>query len=217
MLRPEKLFCPVPRQVLHHITELASTVVALAGISLGVLVGEYRAHRLEDSFADKILRSDQLQSFVLPPHLVINGSRDRRIHFRQRPVHHVCRSAFHGCLSPSFSLAQNSFLLPGSRSLLFGREDPGHPSAAAENSLISSQQISGLPRVRSRRSSRHGADDGLPRRACSTTHPESEMPRAHPSVERQASAHSHRCGRGSVRLRVRKSHWPPALPAPYSR
>ena len=46
---------PVDREVLRDVDELAAAVVALAGIALGVLVGEDRAHRFEHRFADKVL------------------------------------------------------------------------------------------------------------------------------------------------------------------
>ena len=90
MLGAEELLGAVARQVLHHVGELASAVITLAGIALGVFVGEDRARRLEHGFADKVLRGDQLQPLVLAALFVFDGLRDFRINFRQRPLHRIC-------------------------------------------------------------------------------------------------------------------------------
>ena len=47
VLGAEELLGAVAREVLHHVGELAAAVVALAGIALGVLVGEDRPGRFE--------------------------------------------------------------------------------------------------------------------------------------------------------------------------
>ena len=52
---------------------LAAAVVTLAGISLGILVREYRAGGLEHRFADKIFRGDQFQALVLAAGFVVDG------------------------------------------------------------------------------------------------------------------------------------------------
>ena len=48
------------------IDELAAAVIALAGIALGILVGEHRALRGHDGGAGVILRGDHLQAVLLP-------------------------------------------------------------------------------------------------------------------------------------------------------
>ena len=79
MLRAEEPLGAVARQVLHHIGELASAVVALAGIALGVLVGEDRARRLQHRAADKVLRGDHLQPLVLAQNLLLNLAGNLRV------------------------------------------------------------------------------------------------------------------------------------------
>ena len=89
MLGAEELFGAIARQILHHVGELASAVVTLTGISLGILVGEDRAHRLQHGLAHEILRGDQLQPFMLPPLFVFDGFGNLRIDFRQRALHRI--------------------------------------------------------------------------------------------------------------------------------
>ncbi len=66
-------------QRLGDVHELAAAVVALAGVALGVLVGQHRARRLENRAAHEVLRRDQLEPFVLPLLLVANGLRNFRV------------------------------------------------------------------------------------------------------------------------------------------
>ena len=82
MLGAEQLLRAIARQVLDDVGELASAVVALAGISLGILVGEDRARSFEHGLADKILRGDQLQAFVLAAGFVVDGGGDLQDHFQ---------------------------------------------------------------------------------------------------------------------------------------
>ena len=89
MLSAKELLGAVARQVLDHVGEFASAVIALAGIAFGVLVGEDRACRLKHGFAHEVLRGDQLQAFVLAPLFVFDGLRNFRINFRQRPLHRI--------------------------------------------------------------------------------------------------------------------------------
>jgi hypothetical protein len=51
----EQLAGAGPGRLLHDIGELATAVVALAGVALGVLVGEHRAHRLEHGRRNEVL------------------------------------------------------------------------------------------------------------------------------------------------------------------
>ena len=53
-----------------HVDELAAAVVALAGIALGVLVGEDGPDRLQDRLGDEVLRGDHLELRALPLRLV---------------------------------------------------------------------------------------------------------------------------------------------------
>ncbi len=90
VLRAEQLFGAVTRQVFDNVRELASAVVALAGISLGIFIREYRARGFEHRFADKILRGNQLQTLVLAAGFVVDGSGNLRIGFVERAVHLGC-------------------------------------------------------------------------------------------------------------------------------
>ena len=45
---------------------------SVSRITLGVLVRQHRAGRLQDCLADEILRGDQLQAEFLAPHFVLN-------------------------------------------------------------------------------------------------------------------------------------------------
>ena len=89
VLGAEELLGAVAGQVLDHVGELASAVIALAGIAFGVLVGEDRACRFQHGFADKVLRGDQLQAFVLAALFVLDSLRDLRIDFRQRTLQRI--------------------------------------------------------------------------------------------------------------------------------
>ena len=82
VLRSEKLLGTVARQVLDDVGELAASVVALAGIAFGVLVGEHRAHGFEHGFADEVFRGDQFQSFVLAADFIVDGERPPRDRLR---------------------------------------------------------------------------------------------------------------------------------------
>ena len=87
----EELLGAVAGEVLDHVGELASAVVALGGIALGVLVGEDRGGRFEHGFADKVLRCDQLKTFMLAVLLVENGLGNLRVHRTERTRHRRIR------------------------------------------------------------------------------------------------------------------------------
>ena len=79
VFRPEDLLGAVARQVLHHVGELASAVVALARIALGVLVGEDGGGRLQHRAADKVLRGNHLQPLVLAHDLMLDLAGNFRV------------------------------------------------------------------------------------------------------------------------------------------
>jgi len=76
---PEELTGAVAREILGLVDEFAAAVVALAGIALGVLVGQGGTHGLQHSRTDKIFRSDQLELVVLAVDLFLNCRIDGRI------------------------------------------------------------------------------------------------------------------------------------------
>src|SRR5713101_646038 len=91
----EQLFRAVTRQIFDDVGVLAATVIALSGISLGILIREYRARRFEHSFADEIFRSDQFEAFVLTASFVVNGCGDLRIALVERDIHFRRSSILH--------------------------------------------------------------------------------------------------------------------------
>ncbi len=72
VFRFEKLLRAVPGQVLHLVGPLASTVVALAGVALGVLVRQDAAGGFEHGFRGEILAGDQLDLAILPPRFFLD-------------------------------------------------------------------------------------------------------------------------------------------------
>jgi hypothetical protein len=87
VLRSKQCFRAVDRQLLGAVGEFAAAVVALAGIALGVLVGEHRAHRFQHGFGNKILRGDQLEARALAASFLAQHFGDVRIDFLERSVH----------------------------------------------------------------------------------------------------------------------------------
>ena len=55
VLGPEELLGAIARQVLDHVGEFASAVIALAGIAFCILVGEDGARGFEHGLADEVL------------------------------------------------------------------------------------------------------------------------------------------------------------------
>ena len=55
MLRAEDLPGAIARDVLHHISNFAAAVVALAGVALGVFVGEDSPGCLKHGARDEVL------------------------------------------------------------------------------------------------------------------------------------------------------------------
>ena len=73
VLAAKELAGPFPGDLLRDIHGVAAAVVPLAGIALGVLVGQAGAHGQHDSFADDILGRDQLNIAPLPGKFLLNG------------------------------------------------------------------------------------------------------------------------------------------------
>lgn len=76
LLGAEELAGAVAGEVLDDVGVFASTVVAAAGVSLGVFIGEDRAGGLEHSFADEVFRGDHFEAFVLAKDFVFDGGGD---------------------------------------------------------------------------------------------------------------------------------------------
>ena len=73
VLGTEQLGGAIASQVLHHVHEFTTAVVATARITLGVLVGEHGALRLEDRTRCEILGGDHFQRGALPPQFLLDG------------------------------------------------------------------------------------------------------------------------------------------------
>ena len=73
------LFRTVNGDPLDFVYKFASAVITRSGISLGVLVGQMAAHGFHDSFADKVLRRDQLDVIPLPLQLSHHCRKNFRI------------------------------------------------------------------------------------------------------------------------------------------
>ena len=79
MLRPEQRLRTVDRELLDLVDDLAAAVVALAGISLRVLVRGHAPGRLEHRRPGEVLRGDQLDLAALTGELAAEQRRDLRI------------------------------------------------------------------------------------------------------------------------------------------
>ena len=75
----EQLFRTITRQILNDIDLLAATVIALAWIAFGILVGEHAAHRFHDRWRSEVLRSDQLDARTLTLELLIDRGCNLRV------------------------------------------------------------------------------------------------------------------------------------------
>ncbi|MDR6356321.1 hypothetical protein Q3H58_002992 [Pseudomonas psychrotolerans] len=75
----EQLLGALDGQLLDLVDVLAATVVALARIAFGVLVGQHAALGFHDALAGVVLRSDQLQVMLLAPRFLAHGGEQRII------------------------------------------------------------------------------------------------------------------------------------------
>ena len=79
VLCPEHLTGAVAGDRLDGVDVGAAAVIALAGITFGVLVGENRAHRLDDRQRGDVLGCDELERVALARQLVVDGSGNLRV------------------------------------------------------------------------------------------------------------------------------------------
>ena len=95
VLGAEELFRALDGQPLHDVCKLAASVITAAGITLCILVGEYRTGGFQNRFAREVLGSDELQSFRLSAYFLIDSLGDLGIHFEERALYlktHDCSS-----------------------------------------------------------------------------------------------------------------------------
>src|SRR5216683_3782980 len=86
VLGAEELFAAADGQLLGDVHDLAATVVALARVSLRVLVGHHRADGLEHGLGNEVLGGDQLEVARLTHGLIADGFGDVGIDLLE-PVH----------------------------------------------------------------------------------------------------------------------------------
>ena len=79
VLGTEELFGAIASEIFNNISELASAVIAFAGITFSILVGEDGTGCLKHRLADEVLGGDHLQPFVLTAGFILNGSGNLRI------------------------------------------------------------------------------------------------------------------------------------------
>src|SRR3546814_3222093 len=75
----EKLPCALDRKAFHLVRRAAALIIALAGISLGIFVGEDRPLGLKHRLADDDLAGDQFDLVLLALKLMRHARRDRRV------------------------------------------------------------------------------------------------------------------------------------------
>ena len=95
----EQRLGPVAGDVLHHVDVLATAVVAPAGQSLGVLVGQHAALSLQHRARHEVLRRDHLEGVALPAQLLAQQLGDIGVDLGERGGHDVGGNAGVRCSS----------------------------------------------------------------------------------------------------------------------
>ena len=89
---------PLPGEVFCLVHELAATIVAVPGIALGVLVRQHAAYRFKNRLGNEILRSDQLNVFLLTLLFQLDNLSNFTVNFFNRLVIHYAPSfSFSSC------------------------------------------------------------------------------------------------------------------------
>ena len=91
MVGAEKKLCPVTGKIFRHVDEFATAIVPLAGITLGVLVGEHGARRFHDRLRSIVFAGDELELVALARRLGLHGRPKFRIE--------LCYAGHHSSLS----------------------------------------------------------------------------------------------------------------------
>ena len=84
MVGAKQFACALAGDILDHVNTLAPAVVTLAGIALGIFIGQTGPHRQHNSRADKVLRSNQLDITALPIVFIHHRAADLRVHLRDK-------------------------------------------------------------------------------------------------------------------------------------
>jgi hypothetical protein len=75
----EERLCAVDRELLRDVDVFASAVVTASGVTLGVLVCQHGALRLQDGARDEVLARDHLEVVTLAPELLLEYGSDLRV------------------------------------------------------------------------------------------------------------------------------------------
>ena len=78
-VRAEELFCALDSEIFNDVNKFAAAVITLAGITLGVFVGQHAAHCRHNGGGDEVLRGDKLDVASLSAELEIHGVRHFRV------------------------------------------------------------------------------------------------------------------------------------------
>ena len=79
VLGAEKSACPVDCNLLYLIHIGAAAVIALAGETLCVFIGEHAAHGGHDCGGNEVLAGDELDVLALPCQFAVHGGGDVRV------------------------------------------------------------------------------------------------------------------------------------------
>ncbi len=82
-LGAEELLGAIAGEILDDVDVFAAAVVAAAGITLGVLVGQDTALRLQHRARHEVLRGDHLEGVALPSQLPVHRRRDLGVELSQ--------------------------------------------------------------------------------------------------------------------------------------
>ena len=89
ILGTEQFANAVDGQLLNLVHYLATAIVAMTGITLGILVGQIAAHSFHYLIADEILRSNQFDTFQLTLMLFLNELKNGVVSFHYYLVLYV--------------------------------------------------------------------------------------------------------------------------------
>ena len=78
-LGAEELLGPFDGQIFDHIHKFAAAVIALAGVTLGIFIGEGGADGFHNRLADEILAGYELDFRALTVDLGLDGRGDLRV------------------------------------------------------------------------------------------------------------------------------------------
>ena len=85
----EKLLCALDGEAFCHVNKFATTVVTLAGVAFGVLVGENRTLRFEHCTRNEVLGGNHLEEVALATEFVLQYCSNLGVNLGERGVEGV--------------------------------------------------------------------------------------------------------------------------------